>query len=227
MLIYRCLPNDPASIATLIGLHGRGADLDQLGPLCGEAAPSFELVTPQAARPINAVLDGYPLQEEGFTWYWGEEVCRPEPATFGESLWQLEQFVCDVRDRHNVKRSIFLVGHDQGAVLAATTVGIMPELLTGVVVICGCLPEIRGWSLPVENAEGLPVLLMHDPEDTQIPLALVQRTAKEFARRNAQVELRQLLGIRRDPLIAANVLKQWLVMHLLGNSSAEKAYPSG
>ena len=55
MLIYRCLPNDPASIATLIGLHGRGADLDQLAPLCGEAAPSFELVTPQAPRPTNAV----------------------------------------------------------------------------------------------------------------------------------------------------------------------------
>ena len=53
--------------------------------------------------------------------------------------------------------------------LSTTLAGVVPESLSGVVSICGYLPEIPGWSLPVEHLDGFPVLLVHDPDAPDIP----------------------------------------------------------
>jgi phospholipase/carboxylesterase len=223
MLIYQELPQEASACpATLVALHGRGGDVDQLVPLWREVGPSFQLVAPQAARPVNPATQGYSSESQGFTWYFIEAVGRPEPATFGEGLWLVEQFIYDVKDRQSPKRPIFLLGYEQGAVLAATLAGVLPELLAGVVGICGYLPEIRGWSLPVENLERLPVLLVHDPDDSEIPIPLVQRTAEELDRRSATVELREFSGARQDPRTAAEGLRDWLDAQLAAQATAAK-----
>jgi phospholipase/carboxylesterase len=195
--------------ATLVALHGRGGNVDQLVPLWREVAASFQLVAPQAARPVNPATQGYSSESEGYTWFFIQAIGRPEPATFGEGLWLVEQFIYDVKDRLSTERPIFLLGYEQGAVLAATLAGVLPERLAGVAAICGFLPEIRNWSLPVDNLGGLPILLVHDPQDAEIPIALARNTAEELARRSGTVELREFPGARQDPRTAAEGLRHW------------------
>ena len=132
--------------------------MDQLVPLARELG-SVQLVAPQAARPLSPTTQGYAPSSDGFTWFFIQDVGYPEPATFGEGLWLVEQFVHDVRDRQDVERPIFLVGYEQGAVLALTLAAVLPESLSGVAAIGGYLPEIRGWSPPVEDLEGLPAVM--------------------------------------------------------------------
>ena len=211
MLVYRDADKEAApSLSTIIGLHGYGRDLDQLVSLGHALGPSVRLVTPQAARPVTPATHGPGWEDNGYTWYFGREVGHPEPATFGESLWQVEQFVWDVRDREGVDQPLFLFGCDQGGVLATTMVGVSPESLSGVAAVGGYLPDIRGWSLPVEDLKGLPVLLMHDPEDATIPEVRLQRTVDELARRGAAVELRPVPGAQEDVLAVSATLSQWL-----------------
>ena len=223
VMIYRELPIESGiSTTTIIALHEHGDDLDQLEPLCHTLEQSLHVVVPQASRPVNPrlILD-QPEEYRGYAWYFTHGVGYPEPATFGDCLWQVEQCVYDVLDRQSVECPLFLLGYDQGAVLAVTMAGVVPQSLAGVAAICGYLPEIAGWSLPVENVGGLPVLLLHDPQDAEIPTALVQKTAEELERRSAAVEMREVPGARRNPLAAARVLRDWLGVRR-GQSSPEE-----
>jgi predicted esterase len=224
--MYRELPPEAGvRQATIIALHGHGGDLDQLVPLCQEVGSSFHILSPEGRHPTNPEMLSSGYREDyvrSYKWYMIDRVGYPEPASIGISLAEVEQFVFDVLDRQPPGGPpLFLLGYDQGAVLVLTAVGVLPEYVAGVVGICGYLPEIRGWSPPVENAGGLPVLLVHDPQDPEIPLALVQKTVEELGRRSAAVELQQVPGARQNPLAAAGILRGWLGVQMAKESSEE------
>jgi predicted esterase len=208
MLVYQEVPETATGTAVLIGLHGRGGDLDQLVPLARHVGPC-QLIAPQAARPVSPVTQGH-TSADGFTWYFIQEIGYPEPATFGEGLWLVEQFVYDVRDRQGAGHPLFLVGYEQGAVLAVTLAAVVPEILAGVAAICGYWPDIQGWSPPVDKIDRLPVLLVHDPDDREITQPLIDKTATELSSRGATVELQRVDGARQNPLAAAGVLRKWI-----------------
>jgi predicted esterase len=211
MLVYQEVPEEGPG-ATLIGLHGRGGDLDQLVPLA-DAVGGIRLIAPQAARPVTPATQG-PHSSDGFMWFFVQDVGYPEPATFGEGLWMLEQFIYDVRDRQPPDQPTFLLGFEQGGVLSATLAGVVPESLSGVIVISGYLPQIPGWSPPVEDLNGLPVLLVEDPADTTIPTSLIESTLRQLDERHAAVERTHVEGTSRNPVLASVVVRQWLAATL-------------
>ena len=221
MLIYQELPA-AESVATVIGLHGDAGDVDQLLPLAGRLGPACQLIAPQAARPTNPATQGY-VENQGYLWFFIQEIGHPEPATFGESLWLLDRFICDVRERQGNDRPLFVVGYEQGAVLAATLAMVVPELLAGVVAISGYVPDIPGWSAPVDDLQGLPVLLVHDPADPALPLELVERTAAGLTARKAAVETRAIAGAGRDPLAAADLTRDWIAGQLARRQASASA----
>ena len=221
MLVYQELPA-AQSVATVIGLHAEAGDVDQLVPLAGRLGPACQLVAPQAARSTNPATQGY-VENQGFLWFFIQEIGHPEPATFGESLWLLDRFICDVRERQGNDRPVFLVGYEQGAVLAATLAMVVPELLAGIVAISGYVPDIPGWSPPVEDLQGLPVLLVHDPGDPAMPLELVERTAGRLTARQAAVEVREVAGAGRDPLAAADLTRDWIAGQLARRQASASA----
>jgi predicted esterase len=198
-----------ATAATVIGLHAEAGDVDQLVPFAGRLGPAFQLIAPQAARPTNPATQGY-VENQGYLWFFIQEVGHPEPATFGESLWLLDRFIADVRERQDSDRPLFLVGYEQGAVLAATLAMVVPDQLAGVVAIGGYVPDIAGWSPPIEDLFGLPVLLVHDSADPALPVELVERTAVALTARKAAVDVRQIAGVGRDPLAAADLTRDWI-----------------
>ncbi len=210
MLVYRDPPRQAADDAiTIVGLHDEGFDLEQLRPFEEVVGPRFRLVTPQAPRSLTAASRGPGYEADGYRWYCGEDAAHPDTATFGESLWQVEQFLDDVMEREGRNRRVFLLGHGQGAMLAATMAFIMPDRLAGVAAIAGYVPQISGWTPPTGNAGGLPVLLVRDPEDQELPVDYVQRTADDLCRLDAAVDLQEVAGARHNPLAAGPVACGW------------------
>jgi predicted esterase len=222
MLVYRAVPENPGACwATIVALHARGGDLDQLRPLCGSLGAGIQVVAPQAARmldPAHAGTDGSPI---GFTWYFSQTPSIVEPATFGESLWQLEQFVRDVRDRQGTTRPVLILGLEQGASLGLALATLAPDWVAGVAALGGHLPRIRGWSPPVVNACGLPVLLVRDPGDPTVPAELIAQTASSLRTLNMSVEIIAIPGVLASPATARPVVRAWL-----DTAVARRAHPS-
>jgi len=192
---------------TLIALHGNGGDSHQLKPLLRRLNLPLTAIAPQAPRTLNP--HGYLHGDRGFAWYFAHSIGHPEAATFGDCLWQLEQFIYDIHEREGRAGPLFLLGHDQGAVLAVTLAGFVPEYLCGVAVIAGYLPKIQGCSCSPRRMHDLPLLFIHDPDSVESPAQLVRESAKLFAERAASVELVEIAGAHQNPLRADDPLQSW------------------
>jgi predicted esterase len=75
----------------------------------------------------------------------------------------------------------------------------------------------------VEDLQGLPVLLVHDPGDPAMPLELIERTAGRLTARQAAVEVREVVGAGRDPLAAADLTRDWIAGQLARRQASVSA----
>ena len=121
---------------------------------------TFDLIIPRAWRPVDARV---PAVEHGsgYSWYFSYAPESPEPATFGDCLWELEQLLYDTLEERPA-HDLFLLGYRQGAVLALALAAVTAQYLAGAVAIEGYLPAIRDCSLVDDDLDGLPVLLVND-----------------------------------------------------------------
>jgi predicted esterase len=144
------------------------------------------------------------------TWFGGTWQ-HPEPASFGDSLAQLERFVCDVRSRETGTGapSPVLLGVDQGASLALSLALMVPDLITGVMAIGGGLPTFSDPTLLAPVEARLPILLLGDADGPPTAALEMTETQARLMRLGHQVTVRWLhrataLG---EPVAAA--LRTW------------------
>jgi pimeloyl-ACP methyl ester carboxylesterase len=146
----------PGARGTVVALHADGADSRELEALC-ESLGELDVVAPQAPRardpfhssgaPDDARWSAY----AGYSWFRRDDLGRPEPASFGDSLAQLESLVAELR------APVFVVGHREGATLALGAALAFGERLAGVVAAAGARPEIPGWSESLAPPDDLPI----------------------------------------------------------------------
>jgi phospholipase/carboxylesterase len=145
-------------------LQRYGGSPDELAPLARALAPGSQILLPDGPRALytgRALLATY--------WYVATDHTRPDGPSFGDVLFHVEQFLLDVEERRGGDRAgTLLLGDEQGAVLALAMAVVRPELLTGVVALRGCLPEVAGWEPLASDLDGLPVLLVVDPADDAV-----------------------------------------------------------
>jgi predicted esterase len=150
-----------ARSGTLLALHSDGTDAAELLPLCAALGSDFDVLAPQAARSRNPFLSSASPDDPrwrayaGFSWFRRDDAGHPEPASFGDSLWQVEQLVLERIERGD--SPLYLVGFRDGATLALGAALALPELLDGVVAIDGEWPLIPGWSERFAAPADLPV----------------------------------------------------------------------
>lgn len=185
-LVYReSKPERDAPEAIVIAFHPEGEDGRDTDARLSGLKAHCQVVVPKAWRALNPRMYG-PDENQHFAWFFVYGPAQPEPATFGDSLFQVEQFVHDVRERVPAGVPILLIGWDQGAALAVTLAGVIPEFIDGVLAFDGYLPEISGWVLPSDDLGGLPVMLVHR-KDSIVPPALRAATAEALQARGASV----------------------------------------
>lgn len=128
----------------------------------------------------------------GYTWFIGP-LQQPSPVHFGDSLAEIEQFLWDDIDRQQTDRPMlpFLIGVEQGAIMALAAAAAVPDLLSGVIAVEGSFPIVPGWSPPLAPLNDLPILLV-EPPSSEVPSERVltgQSLVETFQRWGANVTL--------------------------------------
>jgi phospholipase/carboxylesterase len=173
---------DPAQQA-VIPLHGHGGHPTDLIPLAQAVGPWVELWVPRAPRPAYFGRDTV-----AHYWYVGERDGFPDPPSFGDCLFQVEQFTLDVVDQtHALGRPPILMGVGQGAVLALAAAKVIPDYLGGVVAVAGYVPRFPGLELPFSDLGQLPILMINGPHDQA--RRMVQGSAALLKEQGARIEL--------------------------------------
>ncbi|MFN2376065.1 MAG: alpha/beta hydrolase [Candidatus Binatia bacterium] len=169
----------------VVALHARGGD----APLAVRSAravfgDNVDIVAPQAARPCNPFQSNHRGEPayEGFSWYLGHDVARPEAASFGDALVQLDLLV------GALGRRFVLTGDGQGAVLALTLALHAPPGLAGVHMCSAAPPEIDGWAPPRAKLNGIPFLVTGESDAGALAKlrALLEPTLAQVVKTNVR-----------------------------------------
>lgn len=165
--------------ATVLLLHGRGADEFDLLPLLGGWGESFDLVSARAPHPMRP----------GYAWYDLKALGEPEPESFQQGLAYLEALLEELPRRWpSLARPLLLIGFSQGALMAVAAAGSMEvPHLQGVAALSGYLPEGLTLSHPGALA-GLPIFWGHGRQDPVLPYAWGEAAKQRLQGLNASVE---------------------------------------
>ena len=173
---------EPAQLV-VVPLHDYGGQTSDLIPLAQAVGSRAELRIPRAPRPAY-----FGRNTVSHYWYIGERKGLPDPPSFGDCLFQLEQFVLDLAEsRGEIGHAPILLGVGQGAVLALAATKVMPDYLGGVIAIAGYLPRIPGLKLPIDDLDQLPILMVNGPRDRA--RRLVEASAARLEQEGARIEL--------------------------------------
>jgi predicted esterase len=206
-LVYQVVePEQGPEQRTVVTLHGYKGAGDDLVPLASSLGPGTRVL---AVESLNCVFESRYVT--GRFWYRILELGNPEPGSLGDSLWELEQFMYDLMDNMGAGfRPPYLLGYDQGAVMALFLSLIMPEYLAGVIAVRGYVPDLGHWPIDARDMGNLPVFLVRDPLDEQFPASLIEETASRLSDRGARVTTLDVAGADTlDGDIKASI-REWL-----------------
>lgn len=194
---------------TVIMLHGRGADEEDLIGLAEHYDPRLLVLSVRAPYPFS--FGG------GYTWYDVGTVGTPDPAMFRLSYDRLSHFLDDAIHGYPVDPSqVHLLGFSMGSVMAFALSLTRPELLRGVIAISGYVPEGTHLSLRWRDIGNVAFFIGHGTEDPVIPIEFARRAKRLFDDSAASVTYREYaMGhqISEDSIRDSALFMQGLLGH--------------
>lgn len=169
MLETHVIETGPNPSATIIVLHGLGADGYDFVPICGELdlrrLGAVRFVFPHAPERPVTINGGYVMR----AWYdilGTDLVKREDEAGLRESQRQIAELLDAERARGVAAERIVLAGFSQGCAMALMTALRYPERLAGAVGLSGYLP-LAGTTAAERSAANasLPIFMAHGTQD--------------------------------------------------------------
>jgi len=174
----------PAPHPTLVMLHGRGSDEEDLIGLAAAFDPSLMIVSARAPFPFP--------YGGGFTWYDANPIGTPDPEMFRRSCDLLSQFVDETMRAYPVDPArLYLLGFSMGTVMSYAIALTRPGLFRGVIANSGYVPEGTHLDLRWSEAHRTPFFIAHGTADPVLPLAMGRRAKKLFEDAHGTFEYRE------------------------------------
>ncbi len=187
---------------TLVLLHGRGADEDDLFGL-------FDVLDPE--RRLRGITVGGPLflPPGGRHWYVVPRIGFPDPQTFGETYALLQR---TLDEELGVDWATTVVGgFSQGTVMSyALGLGAGRPTPAGILALSGFVPTVDGWTADVASRPELPVLIAHGTQDPVIGVDFAHSARTLLEDGGARVEYHETPTAHAiDPAVVPEITR-WL-----------------
>lgn len=159
-------------------LHGLASNENDLLQLVGDFKEQCHIFSLQG--PIK--------HKPGFAFYTFEEEGIPQRDVFDKVVKFTEAFILEAIAEYNLDiEKIYVIGFNQGAVIAQTLALVMGSAIRGTAALSGYLPEfvaVEYNKLPMNNSK---IFISHGEYDFVYPFVWGQRSAKFFEDYGADV----------------------------------------
>lgn len=170
----------PRPTATVIVLHGLGADGNDFVPIANELALQqagpVRFVFPHAPVMPVSINNGYRMR----AWYdilGAELVKREDEAGLRSSLAAVQGLLAREQERGIAPNRTVLAGFSQGCAMALLTGLRHKERLAGIAGLSGYLPLAASTAVERSDANAMtPIFLAHGTSDNVVPLARGQQS---------------------------------------------------
>lgn len=199
---------------TLIFLHGRGANEDDLLGLAPSLDPGLLLISARAPYPFPA--------SGGFTWYDVSATGMPDPAKFISSYDRLVAFVNDCISSYPVdSKKVFLFGFSMGTVMAFSLALTLPQYFRGIIANSGYIPEGTHLSFRWQELQKTDIFLAHGTHDPVIPIDFARRAQELLSRSNAGLTYREYPMMHQLSEQSLTDIAAWMAPRLHDHSPSQ------
>lgn len=168
--------------ATVVAIHGRGADAYDLLPVVESLGIDNALVIAPRAPRLYGPSGGY-------SWYDLKDTGIPDPETFLESLGLLRKFLTEVRSGYQIDPArLILLGFSQGSVMSYAAGLLDPKSIRGIAALSGYIPHRSGLPFEWSKVANLPVFVSHGTYDELIPLSLAHESVELLRKAGANLD---------------------------------------
>ena len=168
-LFYKVAPlncNETGPHPTLILLHGRGTDENDLLSLISSFDPRLLVVSVRAP---------YKFPYGGYTWFDLDEQNGVNTDQLIEGCNALIQCLDDIQQKYSVDlKRIFLFGFSMGAMMSLTVSLSNPNRFKGVVAHSGLLPQNDKLKYRWNDLDGISFFIAHGTHDPIVPVEIEQ-----------------------------------------------------
>ena len=191
---------------TIIMLHGRGVDENDLARLAPRLDPRLLIISLRAP---------YKLPYGGYTWFDLKEGIGPDPTMFQKSLTKLLKILDILPRLYPIdKQQIYLFGFSMGAAMAYALTLTAPEKVAGVIAHSGYLPENSGLTLQGKQFAHLRFYIAHGTSDQAMPITLAQRAREVLQPIAAEVSYHEYATGHQITAQSIDEASAWLSDHL-------------
>lgn len=192
---------------TIIMLHGRGADEEDLPGLADYLDDRMLVISPRAPYPFS--FGG------GYMWYEFNGVGSPDPTMFRTSHDKLQAFVTDCLAQYPIDpKRLYLLGFSMGTVMSHALALTQPELFRGIVANSGYVAEGTMLTYHWDKLADLDVFIAHGTQDPVIPIQFGRRTRELYASSSARVTYNEYAIGHQISQEELDALARWLSQSL-------------
>ena len=200
--------------ASVIWLHGLGADGNDFVPVVGELGLPPQLavrfIFPHAPMQPVTINSGFVMR----AWYdvFNQDMSFREDETgVRRSQQEIEKLITKEKDRGFGASRIVLAGFSQGGAIALQTGLRHSERLAGIMALSSYLPLASTLAAEASAANhDVPIFMAHGTADPLIPLPLASLSREHLKQQGYQVEWHQYLMPHSVCLEEMQEIGQWL-----------------
>lgn len=199
-------PESPSCYPTILSLHGRGSNEEDLIGLAPHLPEGLLWISPRA--PLL-------LGPGSYEWYRVRVIGRPDPEQVLAALETLDHFIEEVLAAYPIDpQRLFLFGFSQGSILSMCYTLMHPTRVAGAIAQSGYLPENVNLEIDEAGIKGKPFLLTHGAHDTMIPVEWGRASRERLQGLGVDLEFHEFPMGHNVSMESLQVIYRWLEKQL-------------
>jgi phospholipase/carboxylesterase len=196
----------PARYPTVLALHGRGSNEDDLIGLAPHLPDGLLWISPRA--PLL-------LGPGSFEWYRVRVIGMPEPDQVLAALQTIDHFIDEALAAYPIDpQRLFLFGFSQGSILSMCYTLTYPARVAGAIAQSGYLPENVKLEIDEAGVKGKSFLLTHGEQDTMIPVEWGRLTRDLLQRLGVDLAYHEFQMGHSVSMESLEVINRWMEKQL-------------
>jgi len=191
---------------TILGLHGRGSNEEDLIGLAPYLPEEFLWISPRGT---------FSLGPDAYEWFQITQIGKPDPIRLANALKTIDQLIDEVLRVYPAdKDKLYLLGFSQGTIVSLSYTLTQPQRVAGVIAQSGYIPHESGLQIDQAGVRNKPFLLIHGIQDTMLPVDWARRSRDTLQNLEAEVEYHEFNMGHQVTAESLNVISSWLEKQL-------------
>ena len=161
-------PEADSVYPTILALHGRGSNEDDLIGLAQYLPQEFFWISPRGP---------FILGQNSFEWFQITQIGKPDPVRLANALSVLDTFIDEIIANYPVNiNELYLLGFSQGSIVSMSYALTKPHRVAGVIAQSGYIPHESGLQIDAAGIKNKPFILTHGIQDSMLPVDWARRS---------------------------------------------------